>query len=104
MNTAPGDADREEPGSLRGLDVERRVPDVSRLVCTCAHSVESEQKRFRIGLVPGRLVAADNRLEEMRDRNARERELDGLTSLRGDDAQPAAFVLQPNEPVVHPRA
>ena len=52
----------------------------------------------------GRLVAADDRLEEMRDRNARERELDGLAPLRGDDPQPPAFVLQPNQHVVHPRA
>src|SRR5439155_22294284 len=69
-----------------------------------AQPLKSAEQRSRVWLVSGCHVAADDRLEEMRDQNASERELDGLAPLRGDDPQPPALVLQPNEHVVHPRA
>ena len=39
--------------------------------------------------MPLRLVAADDRLEEMAERDLRERELDGGAALRRHDAEPA---------------
>src|SRR5713226_486954 len=104
MDAAPGDTDREQAGRLCRLDVEGRVADVRSLFRRGTHPVEREQERLRIRFVPRSLVAADDRLEEMRDRNARERELDGLASLRGDDSQPPALLFEANEHVVHPRA
>src|SRR5204863_7303893 len=104
MDAAPGDADRKQAGGLRRLDVEGRVADVGGLVCAGAEPVEREQQWFRVGLVPRRFVAADNRLEQVCDRNARERELDRLTPLRGDDSQSPTLVFQPNEHAVHTRA
>ena len=53
--------------------------------------------------MPCGLVSADDRLEQMRDRNARKRKLDSLAPLRRDDPEPAAFVLQPDQHLVHPR-
>jgi hypothetical protein len=104
MDAAPGHADREQTRSLCRLDVERRVTDVSGLTRACAHPLEREQQGLRIGLVPRRLVSADDRLEQMSDRNPREGKLDGLAPLCGDDPQPPPLVLQTNQHLVHPRA
>ena len=57
-----------------------------------------------IGLVALRVVAADDRLEQVPERNALERELGGRAALRRDDPEPAAFRGEPDERVGHPGA
>ena len=52
-----------------------------------AEPLEREQERRRVRLVLGRLVAADDGLEEVLDRDAVEREVDGHAALGGDDAE-----------------
>ena len=78
MDPAPADSDGVQPGRLRRLDVERRVADVRGVAGTRAQPFEREQQRLGIGLVLLRLVAADDRLEQVLDRDSRERELHGL--------------------------
>src|SRR5207237_7591117 len=45
MDPAPGDRDRVQPAGLRGADVERRIPDVSRVVGPRAEPLERELER-----------------------------------------------------------
>ena len=65
------------------------------------HALGREQQRLGIGLVLLRLVAADDGLEEVRERHARERELDGRAALGGHDAEPAPLCVQAHEDVLH---
>ena len=104
MDPAPTDADGIQPGRLRRLDVERRVADVNGIVGSSAQPFEREEQRLGIGLVLLRLVAADDRLEQVLDRDSRERELHGLPPLGRDDSEPAPFVFQLHEDLVHPGA
>ena len=104
MDPAPTDSDGVQPGRLRRLDVERRIADVHGLAGSSAQPFEREEQRLGIGLVLLRLVAADDRLEQVLDRDSRKRELHGLPALGRDDSEPAAFVLQLHEDLVHPGA
>ncbi len=54
--------------------------------------------------MPFRLVAADDGLEEVAERDVGERELDRLAPFRRHDPEPPALVVQPREHVLHPRA
>src|SRR5581483_3230768 len=76
VNPAPRDGDREHPGGLGGADVERRVADVGRRGRIGSEPLGAEEERLRVRLVPLRLVAADDRVEEVAERHPRERELD----------------------------
>src|SRR5947208_3665533 len=75
VDPAPRHCDGEHPRRLRGPDVERRVPDVGRSGRVGAEALRREQERLRVGLVPLGLVAADDRLEQVAERHAVEREL-----------------------------
>src|SRR5579864_8227481 len=70
VNAAPGDGNRVHAGGFRGPDVERRVADVGGLGRLRVHALRGEKQGLGIGLVLLRLVAADDRLEEVRDRDA----------------------------------
>src|SRR5690349_7135447 len=83
VDPAPGDRHGEHARRLRGPDVELRVADVSGGLGVGSEALGAEQKRIRLGLVPLRLVAADDRLEEVAEWDIGERELDGRTALRG---------------------
>src|SRR5436190_21671868 len=104
MDAAPGHADRKQTGGLRSLDVERRVADVGSLLGARTETIECEEQRRRVGLVPLGLVTADNGLEEMLDRQPGERELYRLPPLRGDDAEPPALLLDLHEYLLLPYA
>ena len=104
VDPAPGDGDGEHPGRLRRPDVERRVAHVRRFGRVCSESLGTEQQRLRIGLVTLGLVAADDGLEEVPERDLRERELDGRTALRGHDTEPASFFVELHEHLLHPGA
>ena len=54
--------------------------------------------------MPLRLIAADHRLEQVSERQARESELDGRAPLRGDDPQAAATLSQAYEHALDPVA
>ena len=69
-----------------------------------AEALERELERRRVRLVPARLVAADDDLEQVLERHAREGEVDGRPPLRGDDPEPVAAVAQLGEHHVHPLA
>ena len=77
VDPAPGHGDGEHPRRLRRADVERRVADVGGLGGVRSEPLGAEQERLRVGLVPLGLVPADDRLEEMAERDVGERELDG---------------------------
>src|SRR5712692_6301936 len=100
VDAAPRHGDRVHGGRFRRADVERRVADVRALVRIDTHAFRGEQERLGMRLVTLRLVAADNNLEEVAERNRSERELDCDTSLRRDDPQPPPLVLQLHEDVV----
>src|SRR5919197_1925428 len=101
VDPAPCDRDGVHPGSARGAQVERRVPHVCAALRLDGHALRRDQQRLRVGLVPLRLVPSDDRLEEVAERDARERELDRGAARRGHDAEPAALVAQPHEHVPH---
>src|SRR5579862_2753343 len=71
VDATPRHRHGEHPRRLRGADVERRVPDVGRLHGIGAEPLGSEQQRLGIRLVPLGLVAADDRLEQMAERDIR---------------------------------
>src|SRR5919204_1216462 len=102
VDTAPCDGDRVQPARLGSANVERRVADVRRVVGTGAEPLEREQQRLGIRLVALGLVAADDDVEEMSDRHARERKRNRRAPLRRDDAEPPPLVAEPEEPLVHP--
>ena len=104
VDPAPRHHDGEHSGRLCGADVEWRVADVRHIRRVGSEALRGQEKRFRVGLLVLRLVASDNRLEEMSDGHAREAELDGRTSLRGDDAEAPALLPQLHEYVFHARA
>ena len=104
MDPAPGHGDGVDPRGLRRADVEGRVADVGRLGGIGAEAFCPEEERFWIGLVAFGFVAADDRLEEMIERDRGERELGRVPPLRGHDAEPPAFRVQPLEHVAHPDA
>ena len=101
VDPAPRHRDGEHSGRLCGADVEWRVADVRRIRRVGSEALCGQEKRFRVGLVVLRLVTSDNRLEEVSDGHAREAELDGRTSLRGDDAEAPALLAQLHEYVFH---
>ena len=103
VDPPPRDRDGKHRGRLRGTDVERRVAHVRSSRRVCSESLGAEQKGFRIGLVTLGLVAADDRLEKVPERNLRERKLDGRAALRGHDAEPPTFLMELHEHVLHPR-
>jgi hypothetical protein len=101
VDPAPRHRDGEHACGLRRADVERRVADVRRIRRVGSEALCGQEKRFRVGLLLLRLVASDNRLEEVSDGHAREAELDGRTSLRGDDAEAPTLLAQLHENVFH---
>src|SRR5436190_3147315 len=104
VDPAPRHCDGEHARRLRRADVERRVADVGGLGGVRSESLGAEQERLRVGLVSLGLVPADDRLEEVAERDVGECELDGGAALRRDDAQPASFLVETDEHVFHPRA
>src|SRR5205823_14147191 len=100
VDPAPRHCYGEHPGSLRRPDVERRVADVGRVGWIGSQALRGEEKRFRVGLLLLGFVATDDRLEEVGNRNARERELHGRATLRRDDAESAALLSQPHDAVL----
>src|SRR5437870_2218030 len=92
VDAAPGHGDGMHPGCLRGADVERRVAHVGALARCDLHALRREQQRLRVWLVPLRLVAADDRFEQMAERDAREGELYRHAALRRDDRKPPALL------------
>src|SRR5207244_2675329 len=76
VDAAPGHSDRVHAGRFGRADVERRVADVRALVRVDIHAFCGKQERLGVRLVTLRLVAADDDLEEVSERNRRERELD----------------------------
>src|SRR6476659_6612455 len=94
VDPAPGDADRVQAAGLRGLHVVRRVADVRRLVGACTQPLEPEQQWLRLGLVALGLVATDDRVDVVGDRQPREREIDGRTALRRHEPERAALLLE----------
>src|SRR5579864_4378703 len=101
VDTAPRDGDRPHPRRLRGADVEGRVADIRRLLRPRAKALGGEEQGLGVGLVPLGLVAADDRVEHMPERNVLEGELDGGAALRGDEAEAAALRPQLFEGVLH---
>jgi Glycosyl hydrolases family 38 N-terminal domain/Alpha mannosidase middle domain/Glycosyl hydrolases family 38 C-terminal beta sandwich domain len=104
VDPAPRHGDREHPRSLRRAHVEGRVADVGRPGGICSEPLGAEEERLRVGLVAFGLVAADDRLEEVAERDVGECELDGRTALRRDDTEPASLLVEANEHVLHPGA
>ena len=104
VDAAPRDGDGVHPGCLRRADVEGRVADVGRRGGIGSEALGPEKKRLGIRLVTLGLVAADDHLEEMAERDDRERELSRVAPLGGDDAEPPAFGVQPREHALHPDA
>src|SRR5438067_11964074 len=104
VDAPPGDCDGEHARHLRRPDVERRVADVGRGGRIRSEPLGREQERFRIRLVPLRLVPADDRLEEVAERDPIESQLDRRPPLRCDDAEVPAFLPQLHEHVLHPCA
>src|SRR6188768_3246805 len=78
MDSAPADRDRVDSGRLRGADVERRVADVDGLVAGRAEQPERMLERRRVRLVPLGVVGADDHVEELLERQVREREANRL--------------------------
>src|SRR3954468_3157590 len=101
VDPAPRHGNGEHPRRLGGTDVEGRVADVGGRGGAGSEPFGAEQQRLRIRLVPLGLVAADDRLEEMAERDVGEGELDGRAALRGDHADPPALLVQPHEHVFH---
>src|SRR4051812_25089677 len=101
VDAPPGDGDGVHVGRLGGPDVERRVADVCAVHRIDAHALGSDEQRLGIGLVALRLVAADDRLEEVADAQPREGEVDSRASLGGDDADAAAVLVQAHDDVLH---
>src|SRR5690242_464177 len=95
VDPPPRHRDGEHSGRFRRPDVERRVADVRRLRWIGSETLCCQEKRLRIRLLPLRLVASNDRLEKVSDGHAREAELDGRASLRGDDAETPAFLPKP---------
>src|SRR3954471_22967900 len=102
MDPPPGDRDREHAGRFGRAHVEWGVAHVGGLARVGIHALRTEEKRLGVGLVLLRLVAADHCLEEVREGHARECELDGRAPLGRDDAEPAAFLVEADEHVLHP--
>src|SRR4051812_25418247 len=101
VDPAPRHGNGEHPRRLGGTDVEGRVADVGSRGGVGSEPFGAEQKRLRIRLVPLGLVAADDRLEEMAERDVGEGELDGRAALRGDHAEPPTLLVQLHEHVFH---
>ena len=104
VDPAPRHGDGVHPGGLRSADVEGRVADVGRLGGIGSEAFGPEKERLGIRLVALGLVAADDHLEEMAERDDGERELGRVAPLGGHDAEPPAFGVQPLEHVSHPDA
>src|SRR5439155_16159597 len=73
VDPPPRDRDGMHARGLRRAQVERRVADVCGPARLGVHPFRSEEQRLRIRLVPFGFVTADNRLEEVAERDARER-------------------------------
>src|SRR5438552_3593417 len=101
VDPAPGDGDREHSGGLGGTDVEGRVADVGGRGRVGTEPFRAEEERLRVWLVPLGLVAADDRLEEMPERDVGEGELDSCAALRRDDAETASFLVEAHEHIIH---
>src|SRR2546430_2454047 len=101
VDLAPRHGDRVHAGGLCRTDVERRVADVGRLTRVGVHPARRKKQRLRVRLVPLGLVAADNRLEKMSERHAREGELDRRAPLRGHDPEPPPLLVQADEYILH---
>src|SRR3954470_14465426 len=91
VNPTPGHRDREHAGRLSGTNVERRIAHIRGLARVGVHSPGAEEQRLGIGLVLRGLVTAHDRLEEVSERHACERELDGRAPLRRDDGEASAL-------------
>src|SRR2546430_8530011 len=94
VDAPPRDGDRMHSGGLRGTDVEGGVADICDVAGLRIHPARCQQQGLRIGLVPLGLVAADDRLEQVPERDAGERELDRGTPLRRHDAEPPPLLVQ----------
>src|SRR5690242_9459532 len=104
VDPAPRHRDGEHARGLGSPDVEGRVADVRGCVRIRTESLGAEEERLWIGLVPFRLVPADDRLEEVAERDIGEGELDGRAPLRRHDAESAPLFVQADEHVLHPGA
>ena len=101
VDPPPRDSDGVHPGCLRSADVEGRVADVGRIGGIGSKRSAPSRSGSGIRLVALRLVAADNRLEEMAERDDGERELSRVPPLGRHDAESPAFRVQPLEYVSH---
>jgi len=98
VDPTPTDRDGEDTGRLGGGDVERRIPDVHRVLGRAAEPLDGEEDGFGIGLVPLRVLEADDDVEGARKRRkARECQPDGAVALGRDDPELSALHLQPGE-------
>src|ERR1700693_2731588 len=104
VDLPPRHCDRMHARGPRRTDVERRVADVCGLTRARVHPPRREQQRLGIRLVPLGLVTADDRLEQVPERNAGERELDRGAPLRSYDPEPPAFLVQADKHVLHASA
>src|SRR5215472_4463614 len=77
VDPAPGHSDGEHSCRLRRADVEGRVADVGGRSRSGSQPLGAEQERLGIGLVPLGFVTADDRLEQMAERDVGEGKLDG---------------------------
>src|SRR6478609_11339841 len=94
VDPAPRHGDGEHPRCLCRADVERRIADVGGLGGVRSEPLCAEQERLRVRLVSLCLVPADDRLEEMAERDIGERELDGDAAFRRDDAETASLLVE----------
>jgi hypothetical protein len=101
VDSPPRHCDRVHARGLRRANVEGRVADVCGLKRIGVHPARREEQWLRIGLVSLGLVASDDRLEQVPERDPRERELDGGATLRRYDAEPPALLVQAYEHVLH---
>jgi hypothetical protein len=105
VDPTPRYGDRSDARGLCGLDVERRVADIDRVVCARAEVLERDQQRVGVRLVPRRVLGADGDIEEPAElRQHLEGERERRPPLRRDDRQATPLRGQPLECVEDPRA
>src|SRR6266480_3082528 len=91
VDLSPGDADREDARRPASLDVVGRIAHEGRVDGLAAEQLERLQNRLRIRLVPLRHVRGHDRIEMLLERNHRKCQINGGSTLGGDDSELAAL-------------
>ena len=95
MDPTPADRDRVCACGVPGLDVERRVADVHRVVGGRTEAAQSLENRVGIGLVPLSVVGADENVRQLGEkRETGEGEVHGRAPLGRNDAELVPAIAQ----------